>query len=331
MKKRIMWADQAKGFEIILIYIAHFCLSEFGRTSLPVQLMTLSGLTVFYFNSGYFCKGCFELKKWLKSHAYSLLLPYLVASLIFWVMHTLQGNPGALDRFLGIFLQLPETPWEGGRWFFPCFFVAKLVFDYAASCFSNDVKKLYVLCFGLAGIAWIYTLLDGPRLPWNFEAACFAQPFFAMGYGWKHGMEQCYEAFSTRKKATIFAAAVVGCLVLAEINLKLGGRTADYHSRVLNEFFTAYGASTCALFVILRISMKNNRFLAFIGQNSLVYYLYTGLIGAVNNRLNVLLSLEHWIPRFLVGFAAFLLLLTPAAMVMNRYFPWMVGRKRTRK
>ena len=167
MKTRLQWADQAKGFEILLIFVAHFLLDEIGRSSLPVQLMTLSGLTVFYFTSGYFCKGKFEFRLWLKRHAYTLLLPYLVASLVFWVMHFLMGNPGNLDRFLGIFLQLPDTPWEGGRWFVPCFFVAKLVFDFTASRFREQARRLLAICFGYAAVAWAYTLMNGPRLPWN--------------------------------------------------------------------------------------------------------------------------------------------------------------------
>lgn len=326
MKTRLQWADQAKGFEILLIFVAHFLLDEIGRSSLPVQLMTLSGLTVFYFTSGYFCKGKFEFRLWLKRHAYTLLLPYLVASLVFWVMHFLMGNPGNLDRFLGIFLQLPDTPWEGGRWFVPSFFVAKLVFDFTASRFRGSAWGLLALCFGYAGVAWIYTLMGGPRLPWNVEAALFAQPFFAMGWVWKRGLEQRYEALAAGRKAVIILVTAVACVALAALNLKIGGRTADYHSRVLNEFFTAYGASTCALFLILRFSMKNNRFLVAFGRNSLVYYMYTGLAGAVTSRIIAILGWEHMAARFTVGFVGFIILVGLMAMVMNRYFPWTVGK-----
>ena len=328
MRERIAWADQAKGFEILLIFIAHFCLEELGRTTLPVQLMTLSGLTAFYFTSGYFCKGRFELNRWLKHHFYTLLLPYFVASFVFWVLHFVQRHPGSFDRFLGIFLQLPNTPWEGGRWFVPSFFVAKMIFDFTASRYKERTSVLFSLCFGYAAAAWIYTLLRGPRLPWNMEAALFAQPFFAMGYCWRHGVEQWYENLGSRKKAVIIFVAAFFFVALAALNLKLGGRTADYHSRVLNEFFTAYGASTCALFLILQISRINSRFLAFVGQNSLVYYMYTGLAGAVTSRITVILGWDHWAARFLIGFAGLILLLSPVAMVLNRYFPWAVGKKR---
>ena len=326
MKKRLPWADQAKGFEILLIFVAHFLLDEIGRTSLLVQLMTLSGLTVFYFTSGYFCKGQFSLGPWLKHHAYTLLLPYLVASLVFWVMHFVMGNPGALDRFLGIFLQLPETPWEGGRWFVPCFFAAKLVFDFTASRFREQARRLLAICFGYAAAAWAYTLMNGPRLPWNIEAALFAQPFFAMGYCWRQGLEQRYEAITPGKKTALVTAAAAACVALAALNLKIGGRTADYHSRVLNEFFTAYGASTCALFLILRLSMKENRFLAVVGRNSLVFYMYTGLAGAVTSRITAFLGWEHPAARFTVGFVGLILLIGLMAAVLNRFFPWTVGR-----
>lgn len=328
MKERIMWPDQAKGIEILLIFTAHFWLEEMGRANLLGQLMTLSALTVFYFTSGYFCNGQFEFKRWLKHHAYTLLLPYLVASLVFWVLHFVQGHPGSVDRFLGIFLQLPDTPWEGGRWFVPSFFVAKLVFNFTASRCKDNSRMLYVLCIGYAAAAWVYTLLDGPRLPWNIEAALFAQPFFAMGYYWKHGMEQRYEAFAAGKKTMIIFGAAVAFIALAALNLKLGGRTVDYHSRVLNEFFTAYGASACALFLILRLSIKKNRFLAFVGQNSLVYYMYTGLAGAVTSRAAAILGCEHWIARYFIGIVGLLLIAGAMAMVMNRYFPWTVGKRK---
>lgn len=330
LNERVKWVDNARGFEILVIFSVHFFREELGETHLLVQLLSMSALTIFYFSSGYFCNCRFDFRHWLKHHVYTLLLPYLSASLVLWFVKFIQHDAGLTDRFIGIFLQLPNTPWEGGRWFVPSFFVAKMVFDFAASRFKEKYSILCMICTGCAVIAWIYTLMDGPRLPWNIEAAFFAQPFFAMGFGWKHGLEQRYAALPNGKKAVILSVATVACLSLGAINQILGGRHIDYHSRELNELFTAYGASSCAMFLILQISLKNSRLLAFMGRNSLIYYLYGSLVAAVTSRIIIVLRLEHWAVRYFVGIVGLVLLGIPISLVLNRYFPWAVGKRKLR-
>lgn len=331
MKERITWADRARGLGILLIFSVHFFHMELGRAHLLVQLLSMSCLGTFYFTSGYFCSGRFALKPWLKHHAYTLLLPYLVASLAFWVIHFVQRDPGGFDRFLGIFLQLPDTPWEGGRWFIPSFFVAKLMFDFTASRCKDRYPAMWGICGGCAAAAWIYTLLDFPRLPWNLEAACFAQPFFALGFGWKRGWQQRYENLAAGKKAAVLFALTAAGLLLAVLNQNLGGRNMDYHTRELNEIFSAYGASCCSLFLILRISRVNSRLLEFIGRNSLTYCLYGALVSAVTSRIVNLLGCGHWTARYLIGLFGLALLGIPVCLVLNRYFPWAAGRRTREK
>lgn len=328
MKERIVWADRARGMGILLVFSVHFFHMELGRTHLLVQLLSMSCLTAFYFTSGYFCTGRFELKRWLRHHTYTLLLPYLMASLANWFIKYVQHDAGLLDSFIGIFLQLPLTPWEGGRWFVPSFFIAKLIFDFTASRYRQNISALCMFCAGYAAVAWVYTLLGCPRLPWNVEAAFFSQPFFALGFGWKHGLEQRYRTLSTGKKTGMLLGITILGLFLASVNQRLGGMNMDYHTRELNEIFSAYGASFCALFLILRVSMLRNRLLEFIGRNSLIYCLYSALIGAVTTRIAAGLGWSHWAARYLVGLIGLAVLGIPVAFILNRYFPWTVGKRK---
>lgn len=327
MNKRLDWADRARGIAVLLIFSVHFFLPEFGEKSFLVQLLAVSALPAFYFTSGYFCRCRFAWGSWLKHNARTILLPYLIASLVFWVLHFLAGDDDPAGRFLGIFLQLPGTPWEGERWFMPSFFAAKLVFDYTAARWGEKLSRIYLICLGYAAAAWVYTLLGGPRLPWNMEAALLAQPFFVLGIGWKRGAEQRYDSLSRAKKAIIAFCAVLGFFLLAAANQKLGGRNLDFHARQLNEVFTAYGASVCALFLLVRLGRIPGRLPVFLGRNSLICYLYSALAGAVTNRILAVLELRSWAGRYLLGTAGLVLLIVPGALVLNRYFPWAVGRK----
>ena len=328
MKERIGWADRARGLGILLVFHIHFFHNELHNAHLLVQLLGISCLTAFYFTSGYFCSGRFAWKGWLKHNVRTLLVPYLAASGISWLIGVAQGDPKTLDRLLGILLQFPGTPWEGTRWFVPCFFVAKLIFAFTASRCKDRATMLFGICLGYAGIAWVYTLLNGPRLPWNVEAALLAQPFFAMGYGWRQGLEQHCAALSTSQKAAGLALACAGFLGLGLLNLKLGGAAVDYHIRSLNEFFTAYGASACSLVLILGLSRFENRFLVFLGRNSFIYYLYGGLVAAVTSRIiTALLGWEYPVSRYLGGPVGMILLGAPLAVALNRFCPWAAGKQ----
>lgn len=329
MNERILWADHAKGLGILLIFTAHFFIEELGKTHFLVQLLTIGCLPVFYFTSGYFCTGDFECKRWLKHHVFTLLLPYFVASIAFWFLDYMQHEANLTNRFIGIFLQLPNTQWEGNRWFFPSFFLSKLVFDFTASRYRNNDPALIAICIGCAAVAWVYALLEGPRLPWNLEAAFLAQPFFVWGFGWKSGMEQRFNSLAKWKKGFVVVAVFVAGIVFAVLNQRLGGKSLDFHTRELNEFFSAYGASFCALFLVVQISEKNcGKLIAFIGRNSLVYYLYGGLCGAVISRILGVLGLNHWAVRYLIGIVGLALLGVPIAYGLNHYFPWSTGKQR---
>ena len=328
MKERAIWADCARGMAAMLVFCVHFFHMELGRTHLLVQLLNVCCLPVFYFIAGYLNKGSFSWKTWLRSNSVSILLPYLVASLGFWFLHFVQRDPDPVDRFIGIFLQLPNTPWEGGRWYVPSFFVAKLIFDYTASHFLGKYPALCLCCGGYAAAAWAYTLLGFPRLPWNIEAALFAQPFFAMGLVWKQTAQIRYERLPSWKKAWILGIAAILGLILAALNQRLGGQNIDFHTRELNEIATAYGASACAVLLMIQFSRCSSRLLAFIGQNSLTYYMYGSLIGAVTSRITSALGCTHWVARFLIGFAGLALLGIPVSLVLNRWFPWAAGKRR---
>ncbi len=333
---RQLWADALRGIGIIAIFVAHFLIGEYGNANWAVRVIAPCLLPMFYFVSGYFAKPGRKASERICRNMKSLLVPYLLASCFWWLLDfgtaALSGGiDGAVsDKFLAILLQLPETPWEGGWWFIPSFFLAKMIFEIGSLPFSGNAGRLLVWSFVLAALAWCYTLLGGPRLPWNLEAALFAQPFFALGWLWNRSLASRFSAFSKGQRLAWCAVAFVVFGIALCINRAAGEQALDLHVRRLNEFFSAYTACFSALFLLICGAkyLTGLHLLTFIGQNSIVYFLYGGLAGAITSRMLRLLGWQAAWVRLLVGLAGLSVLLVPVVALLKRFFPAAVGKQR---
>ena len=232
-----------------------------------------------------------------------------------------------IDDFFAIFLQLPDTRWEGTFWFVPSFFLAKTLFELCLSLIKNRYFILPV-SFCLAGLAWIYTLTGGVRLMWNLEASLLVQPFFAIGYLWRFFFEKRYElAGKSTHFLCDFAALIVYAVILI-FHVQNTYSGIDFHERQLNGFFFTYIVCGASIYLLLRITKFHRRksLFSWVGKNSLTYYLYGGIAGGITSRILAALGIEGVTIRFFVNILGLYFLTIPIVWFMNRFFPWAIGK-----
>ena len=333
---RQSWADVLKGMGILLIYIGHSINDVQTSGGWLFLIVSTINLPLFYFLSGYFAMPHENLKERVHHLFLTLLVPYLIASVFAWLLVFIKTVVSSgLDRslwdgFAAIFLQLPNTRWEGGRWFLPSFFLGKLLFESYLSKQQGKEVHLTIAGFMLAAVAWIYTLAGGIRLPWNMEAALLTQPFFVAGYLWRNAFELRVKKLGKRTQLALLGITAVGYAGLLVVIRTLFGRRIDFHERQLNEFWLAYLVCGCGLVLLVSAAKrwKQNGLLAWIGKNSLIFFLYGTYGNLITRQIATAFGIgDIWL-KCLMGMVNMCLLMVPFIYVLNRYFPWTVGKKR---
>ena len=72
------------------------------------------------------------------------------------------------------------------------------------------------------------------------------------------------------------------------------------------------------------------RFITFIGQNTLIYFAFHGKVQSLLTKIiNNLINLNNWnifIYSIMYVLLEAIILIIPS-IIINKYFPWMLGRK----
>lgn len=188
MTKRVEYLDIAKGLGIMMVVWGHIMHSGWSY-----DLVYAFHMPLFFFLSGMlFQRGKYiSFLDFLRKRTRRLFVPYLIYSIItwsFWVgynmfRHNYVGsywNPllqTIIAKGSGEFM-----PHNSALWFIPCLFAVEIIY-YMTSKFKDVVNILF--CFSLAFVSIILAHVFGGDwlflLPWNFDAALIAIPFYCTG------------------------------------------------------------------------------------------------------------------------------------------------------
>lgn len=189
MTQRLDYIDVAKGIGILLVVWAHILLVGPSH-----KLIYAFHMPFFFFVSALLFKpdkyaSVLEL---IKKRAKRLLLPYFLYSIATWcvwaVFRYLRGDE--VDSFLMPLLQTFIAQGSGAfivhnsaLWFIPCLFVLEVLFYFLCKL---GMRNMVIVSFAMAGAGCLMAHLWGNdyllSLPWNFDAAVFALPFYAVAY-----------------------------------------------------------------------------------------------------------------------------------------------------
>lgn len=305
---RIQWLDSLRAIAILLVIYGH-CVRgwiEFFVFTSPVKM------PLFFIISGYlFNPRSGDTKAFFKNLFIKLVIPWIVLGLV----HPTNPLSRLYDLLSGKAL-----------WFMPCLIVGETIWFYIRKI-ANNTKQIVAYGITISVLGFVlshFHILDFAM----FNTALIVQLFFLMGYVFR-----TYEdVLSDYWKWIVFGGFIL-YLALTILSLFLfPGKFIDIHH---NEYiYVPYGVCVImvgcfVLFVTFMHFNVGTKWLSFLGQNTLVFYIVHGMgINVFARLLPIDLS---GIPLPLYAFLRTLfaiMICSVVAILLNRYLPEFVGKKR---
>ena len=346
-KKRIEWVDSAK-FLCMLAVMAEHAESMTGTMD---KIIDPFYLNMFSFAAGYVYVHRHGFKDFLGKKVRQLLVPWFCFSLLVILsshLFSFNAHESLGKELLQNFLQIKHS--GGEMWYVAALFVAFLPFYFFIDRYERSALALRRKTALLLGVSFVLALLSlafatfFPRdiLPWTRELVPAALPWhleymfqamFAMvlGYLFRRFWEPGFDRHDGPWTCLLLWAAYLAAVLV------IGGPMPYYGlARYLWYYPSAFLGMAAVISLAKRI--RPNRYTRCVGQNTLTYY---GLHGKVESVLQAMLR-HFWYEPYeeliwgghessaLLAVALSLLvsvILMPVAWFINRYLPFMVGRK----
>ena len=309
---RIDYLDKSKGLLIILMVAAHVF-----QDCYFYDLIYSFHMMAFFFISGLLLNYSSSLrkpyKKVFESKIRTMVIPFIFFELLGILRDLLRGYHQSIFGFLHNSLTLHFN--NGILWFLFTIFFAELIFIPLAKAIRNH--------YYLALIA-ILLLVFSYFVPQNSEVLVYAVRipraifFLCAGY--------LSERLFTKQRSFIAFVCIAAVAVLVAFRLNVEFTTPGFRSLpfyIIN--------SLCGIFFILNVSMYSfwGEWLKAIGRNSLIvygthslYYVVFGYWLGITD-FTVITIWQGLVVLLLVALAEI-----PTVYLLNRYTPFLVGKKR---
>ncbi len=331
MKKRIEWVDIGKYICIMLVMISHLE----SNTAILQRLYTPVFLSFFFFLSGYVHRQPQTFKEHLWKKIRGLLIPWFIFSnlnIAISAVISYKENRDFAGEFLWNLLQIRGQ--YDGIWFVAAIFVAFIPFYFVL---KTDKKKAVILSVVLAVLAEIYPALmpkdifpwGSNALPWHLEYIPYALLWMVLGYYFKDDAEQALDR--NNRFATRAASVAVYLILIAFLptfsNIRMVHVLFEYCKTVVG----------IIMLLLLCKAMRSNRYVSYVGANTIIYFALHGkLYAVIEHVLSAKIPSVYsaclaniWLSSLLAVLIAVIMsfiLIIPTYLI-NRFFPWIIGRK----
>ena len=193
----------------------------------------------------------------------------------------LKGDPQIIPNILGMLYANSNSgymTWNRPLWFLPCMFVSHILLDMGETIIRNknlnnpQLFRVFLVC-----LLWSFGIIlncsiDSLYLPLHLESAVFLTGFSELGIILSKPMIYYSQKriYGTNRPIIVFSicatSIVIGC-ILSIINGTTDIRTHSFGENPCLLIITAILFSLAIL--ILSITVKNNRFLAYAGVSSM--------------------------------------------------------------
>lgn len=285
-------------------------------------------LTGFFFVSGYTFNVKDSFRTFIAGKIRGLLLPILLwGTFNALLAHFVEGK-SLWDRMLGLVIQAPGD-WDD-LWFVACLLAMELIYYLLISLFGS-IKHLtsavsVLCCIGVAYMKFV----DFP-LPWHMVNVCMLMPFLHLGYIAKKTDVGKRMLVCLRQAKTIMILCVLYVMIVFVKN-----NAVDVHLLQYDSFALFFLAAILGIGVLVGIAQNledysNSRIikgLQFVGQNTLIYYALQSKPIRIILGLKTYLGMHgtFYIETFIYSIITSLILAIPA-VIINKYFPFLVGKK----
>lgn len=275
LDNRIEWIDTAKGIGLLLVMLGHLHVPYMSTWIYTFHM------PLFFFLSGVVFSGSkYSFKEFCIKRIKSLVVPYFclgfVIYLFYVIVNAVIGTENSLygtniDMFKNLFIQ--EHFWT--IWFLACLFVVEILWYWIWKIFSRWLIAPAVVSICLCIVGLLRYRLGYGSLPWNLDVALVAQFFFYVGYCFKCS-RQVQDFFAKMQKNTYIICIAIMLLinvVAGFLCVRLSGESLDMSIGMYgNEVLTILSALAGTLFIILISKKINNKFLTYLGQNTMVLF-----------------------------------------------------------
>ena len=227
---RFDYMDIAKGFGIMAVVWAHIMLVGWTH-----EICYAFHMPLFFLISGMlFRKDKYQsFGAFFKKRVKRLFVPYIIYSVVTWAIwaafRLYRGDE--VESYWMPLLQTFIAQGSGAYivhnsvlWFIPCLFAVEVMYFFVSKL--GDWASL-LICFMLAALSFLLGHFQGDGwwflLPWNFDAAMIAMPFYCVGNLLiKHNShEEIIQTASSHQWQT-FAAWIASTLLLVYLTLNFG-------------------------------------------------------------------------------------------------------------
>ena len=347
--KRIEWVDIVKYVCIIMVMLSHLE----SRTDIWSAFYSPFFLTAFFFTAGYVYKPKGNFKEFLYSKFRQLFAPWFIFSVFDILLSqvlSFNAHESLVEELKWNFLQIRG---QGDQiWFVAALFVTFIPFYFFIRKYETISEKVIgggyskkcliaiATAWSLSFISILYTWLvpaevfpwNSTALPWHIEYMFQAMFYMVLGFMFRHNFEGMLDRHNTllvRIVATTLYSLIAFIPFFAKIEMPM-----------LIDVIYQYMASFVGIFTLIMIAKKvrSNKYVNYVGQNTLIYFALHGKVYSV---------IQTVLKKFATGFYTAVLnntavssifclalslvlsvILIMPAYIINRWLPFVVGRKR---
>jgi fucose 4-O-acetylase-like acetyltransferase len=332
IQNRIDWVDVGKYICIMFVMLSHLE----SQTYIMRMFYSPFALTVFFFLAGYVYKQPDSFKVHITKKIKGLLVPWFIFSnfnILLSAVISLKGDRNTISEMSLNLLQI--RGYGDGLWFIAALFAAFIPFYFVIKL---DNKFMYLLIsIVLVVISELYGAFfpsefwpwGSNSLPWHLEYIFKAMLWMVLGYCYKLDLERVLDDYNT----------IINRIIVLVVYLTIIYWFSPYLSGIWNRIMI-YISSLVGIMLIIMFSksIKTNAYISYVGANTLIYFALHGKLLAVIEKLLHMIAdpfysycLDNvWYSSMLSIVMALLLsvILIIPSLVINNWFPWMVGRKR---
>ena len=320
--KRVEWLDVLKGILILFVILSHSYPSLIYR-----YIFTPFFLTLFFFASGYTFSMKQNTKVFLQNKWKRLGIPFLILGGIRVAINYILYKDGSIEKYLVNFL-LQKNSQGDELWFVSCLittsillYIVKKIMDIKGEEYQKKHIVLVTLALLIAGMIDIQVFKI--KFLWQLELAFIMIFYMALGF--------CYKEVKTNKilenKKFILINTVAYMIIVIFIR-----NDVDVHLEKFQYPVTFFISSLLAITPLLYISKKIcetkwKKVFIFLGQNTLFYYAFAGIIrivlyAAVSQCLKI--QPDKYIMPVICTAVSAVFLAYPAKLI-KKFLPWVVG------
>lgn len=327
MEKRLNYIDIAKGIGIILVVLGHSLSSK----SISGRWIWSFHMPLFFFISGF----CFNSEKYLKNTSFAktrikqLIIPYIYFVILLILMETIiYTEVNFLSMFYKRLIVFIKTGELYALWFLPILFFTGYLY-YLINKYQISAK-LHIIILLLFAIFGFFLYKINLKLPYSLTTIFSATLFYGAGHLLRDTI------VNVLNKIRYIWFWILLLLAVTIIFAIIINPATDMKENRINPFILSYFAAFIGISLIFLISFYIS------GQNK-IHRISSLLMNCGKNTLAIL-SLHM----FFLGLSAYYLrakfenyliykvteqafiwfLLIISILLINNFFPWLVGKKK---